>query len=49
MLDRSLGLCGARNEEGMMPGRRLKQVAAVVVILGLAGSVFEQIGRYQME
>jgi hypothetical protein len=30
-----------------MPGRRLKQVAAVVVILGLVGSVFEQIGRYQ--
>ena len=30
-----------------MPGRRLKRVAAVVVILGLAGSVFEQIGRYQ--
>jgi len=47
MLDRSLGLCGARNEEGMMPGRRLKQVAAVVVILGLAGPVFEQIGRYR--
>ena len=47
MLDRSLGLCGARNEEGMMPGRRLKQVAAAVVILGLAGSVFEQIGRYR--
>jgi hypothetical protein len=30
-----------------MPGRRLKQVVAVVVILGLAGSVFEQIGRYR--
>lgn len=30
-----------------MPGRRLKRVAAVVVILGIAGSVFEQIGRYR--
>ncbi len=30
-----------------MPGRRLTQVAAVVLVLGLAGCMFEQIGRYQ--
>lgn len=31
----------------MIPGRRLKQVAGVVVILGLVGAGFEQVGRYR--